>query len=193
MSMIDLSNYNKAPKISWMKHALLVDKCSACTDLPGNVCNVNISLSIFFGRKVPSLNHLFIFILKDLYSFLPTFSSSWTPYCWAQETSPQAQPGVGSRRFFCREGMQPVEAKSSQSSAGDSPTLPPTLLPLSFEVNRVAWRSFMAPFIAYTGHSAIPAPENNRRGKIGRVPGPTKAVFSPGNIVPAGNLCGGNL
>ena len=51
MSMIDLNNYNKALKISWMQRALF-DKCSTCTALTENQCNIILNTGGHIGTKL---------------------------------------------------------------------------------------------------------------------------------------------
>ena len=55
--MIDLYNYNKALKISWMKRALLDNACVHCTSLSEHECNIILNTGgRINGRIIKTLN-----------------------------------------------------------------------------------------------------------------------------------------
>ena len=70
MSMIDLNNYNKSLKISWMKRALLDDKYSTCINLSENDCKTILNTGGYIKAE----------IMKKLNPFWLEVAQSWNEF-----------------------------------------------------------------------------------------------------------------
>ena len=70
MSMIDLNDYNKALKISWMKRALLDDKYSTCINLSENDCKIILNTGGYINTE----------LMKKLNPFWLEVAQSWNEF-----------------------------------------------------------------------------------------------------------------